>query len=84
MPAFLAQWRRLDGCRGGRAALRPRRNVVELRWSHCRNGSAVEHDRITDADHGWPGEDDVDGLDGFAEHSPNLVIPRALPQRLSV
>jgi len=23
-------------------------------------------DRITDADHGWPGEDDVDGLDGFA------------------
>ena len=66
VPAFLKQWRRLDGCRGGVRRVRPRRNVVELRWSHCRNGSAVEHDRITDADHGWPGEDDVDGLDGFA------------------
>jgi len=66
VPAFLRQWRRLDGCRGGAQRHKPRRNVVELRWSHCRNGSAVEHDRITDADHGWPGEDDLDGLDGFA------------------
>jgi len=66
VPAFLKQWRRLDGCRGAVQRHRPRRNVVELRWTQCRNGSAVEHDRITDADHGWPGEDDVNGLDGFA------------------
>jgi polyhydroxybutyrate depolymerase len=66
VPAFLRQWRRLDGCRGGAQRSRPRRNVVELRWPTCSQGTAVEHDRITDADHSWPGEDDIDGVDGFA------------------
>ena len=66
VPAFLKQWRRLDGCHGGAQRRAPRRNVVELRWSNCAQGAAVEHDRIEDADHGWPGEDDIDGIDGFA------------------
>ena len=66
VPAFLKQWRRLDGCHGGATRSKPRGNVVELRWSHCANGTAVEHDRIIDADHSWPGYDDVDGITGFA------------------
>lgn len=66
VPAFLAQWRRLDGCRGAVRRLAPRANVVELRWSPCAGGTVVQHDRIVDADHGWPGEDDIDGVDGFA------------------
>ena len=66
VPAFLKQWRRLDGCTGAAQRRSPRRDVVELRWSKCARGTAVEHDRITDADHGWPGEDDIDGIDGFA------------------
>jgi polyhydroxybutyrate depolymerase len=66
VPAFLKQWRRLDGCHGAARRSKPRGNVVELRWSNCARGTAVEHDRITDADHSWPGEDDIEGLDGFA------------------
>lgn len=66
VPAFLKQWRRLDGCHGGATRGKPRGNVEEFRWSHCANGTAVEHDRILDADHSWPGYDDVDGITGFA------------------
>jgi polyhydroxybutyrate depolymerase len=66
VPAFLKQWRRLDSCRGGALRGKPRSDVVELRWSHCADGTAVEHDRILDADHSWPGYDDIDGMDGFA------------------
>jgi polyhydroxybutyrate depolymerase len=66
VPAFLAQWRRLDGCKGRPRRIAPRSNVVELRWSRCRGGAVVQHDRITDADHGWPGEDDLRGVEEFA------------------
>jgi polyhydroxybutyrate depolymerase len=63
---FLAQWRALDGCTGAGRTLRPRRDVIELRWSRCRGGAIVQHDRIRDADHGWPGEDDLQGRDRYA------------------
>ena len=57
--AFLAQWRRLDAC-GGRAQRHaPRRTVAELRWTGCARGTMVVHDRISDAEHGWPGESDL-------------------------
>lgn len=63
---FLAQWRRLDGCPAAARRSFPRREVTELRWEPCRAGSAVEHDRIADAEHGWPGENDVDGRRGYS------------------
>jgi polyhydroxybutyrate depolymerase len=63
---FLAQWRRLDGCPGAARRAYPRRGVTELRWEPCRSGTAVEHDRITDAEHGWPGEADLDGRATFS------------------
>lgn len=66
VPAFLAQWRRLDGCPAAARTTHPRHGVTELRWSPCRSGSAVVHERIADAEHGWPGEDDVTGARGFS------------------
>ena len=66
VPAFLAQWRRLDGCSGAAQRVRPHADVTELRWARCRAGVVVQHDRISDADHGWPGEDDLGGVDAFA------------------
>jgi len=45
VPAFLSQWRRLDGCRGPARRLTPRSDVVELRWSHCAGGAVVQHGR---------------------------------------
>jgi polyhydroxybutyrate depolymerase len=68
--AFLAQWRRLDRC--GAAAQRTtlERNVTQLRWASCAGGAVVQHVRIEDADHGWPGEDDL------AERSEFATTPR--------
>ncbi len=60
VPRFIAQWLRLDGCPRvvtGRSS--PADDVIELRWSPCRSGSAVIHDRIRDEVHGWPGADAV-------------------------
>jgi polyhydroxybutyrate depolymerase len=62
--AFLAQWRRLDACPRKQTRLTPRPNVVELRWGVCAGGTVVQHDRISDAEHGWPGEDDLTGAGG--------------------
>ena len=30
-------------------------NVQELRWA-CAEGRVIVHDRVVDAEHGWPGE----------------------------
>ncbi len=66
VPKFLAQWRALDSCRGAPVQRRPRANVTELRWAACAGGAVVQHERIADAEHGWPGEDDLDGRGGFS------------------
>lgn len=63
---FLGQWRQLDGCVGRPGAQAPHPGVIELRWAGCRGGVVVEHDRIRDAEHGWPGEDDLDDVRQFA------------------
>lgn len=64
--AFLAQWRRLDVCRGRAQRRAPQPSVAELRWTGCAAGTMVVHDRITDAEHGWPGEDDLGRRPGFS------------------
>jgi polyhydroxybutyrate depolymerase len=66
VPRFLAQWLRLDGCPGKAMRRSPERGVTELTWAPCRGGSAVVHERIQDAEHGWPGGDDALGRHGFS------------------
>jgi polyhydroxybutyrate depolymerase len=66
VPALLAQWRRLNGCSRRAARRTPQRLITELVWRGCSAGSVVAHVRVTDAEHGWPGEDDVDGSRGFS------------------
>ncbi len=66
VPRFLAQWLRLDGCRGAALRRSPKPGVDELRWSPCRGATAVVHERIHDAEHGWPGANDVSGRSGFS------------------
>ena len=67
---FLAQWQRLDSCTGAVRSSTWRPNVLQLRWASCAGGTIVEHVRISDADHGWPGEDDL------TEHSEYAATPR--------
>jgi polyhydroxybutyrate depolymerase len=52
---WLRDWLDRDGCHGTAARSTPEANVQELRWT-CPGGRAVVHDRVLDAEHGWPGE----------------------------
>jgi polyhydroxybutyrate depolymerase len=53
--SFLGQWRSLDGCRGASKRTTPRPGVTRLTWGHCASGSVIEHLKLADTDHGWPG-----------------------------
>lgn len=64
--AFLAQWRRLDGCTPAVETTQPYGPVTELRYGACAGGAVVLHDRIAGQDHGWPGEDDLRELSRYS------------------
>jgi polyhydroxybutyrate depolymerase len=66
VPGFLQQWRSRDACPARPTQRRPNPNVWEVRWSNCAGGTVVQHDQIADAEHGWPGEDDLDGQTAFS------------------
>ena len=52
---FLYEWRRRDNCHGPADRRKPASNVQEF-WWHCADGRSVAHERVVDAEHGWPGE----------------------------
>ncbi|HEY7619393.1 MAG TPA: PHB depolymerase family esterase [Solirubrobacteraceae bacterium] len=52
---WLAQWRRIDGCRGRARRIVPATGVTEIAWRDCAEGTRVEHVRLDGAAHGWPG-----------------------------
>jgi polyhydroxybutyrate depolymerase len=54
---FLGEWTQLDGCTGGARRTTVRPGAVQLLWSHCAGGSVVEHLRLAQTNHGWPGGD---------------------------
>lgn len=63
---FLAGWRGRDRCASRARRTAPARGVLELRWT-CPDGREVVHDRIADAEHGWPGESSLRaGEDAFS------------------
>jgi polyhydroxybutyrate depolymerase len=51
--AWLRGWLRRNGCTGAARRSTPDTQVQELRWT-CPNGVVVVHDRVLDAQHGWP------------------------------
>jgi polyhydroxybutyrate depolymerase len=61
VPAFLAQWRAIDGCTGATLLRIPRAGVLQQRWPACTGGTVVQSIRIDDAQHGWPGQDHLGG-----------------------
>jgi polyhydroxybutyrate depolymerase len=58
---YLQEWRERDGCTTAPARSTPADDVTELRW-RCAGGRVVVHDRVTDAEHGWPGEDSLEAF----------------------
>jgi polyhydroxybutyrate depolymerase len=64
--SFLAQWRRLDGCTGVPREHGVADGVQELRSTRCAGGTQVVHDRVEEAEHGWPGAGDITGAEDFS------------------
>jgi polyhydroxybutyrate depolymerase len=50
---WLRGWLRRNNCTGAARRSAPEDKVQELRWT-CPNGRTVIHDRVLDAQHGWP------------------------------
>jgi polyhydroxybutyrate depolymerase len=55
--SFLGEWTELDSCHGQAQRTTPSPGVTVLVWRQCAGGSVVEHIRLADTDHGWPGGD---------------------------
>jgi polyhydroxybutyrate depolymerase len=55
---FVDEWRGRDRCPSPAKRSAPAHDVQELRWP-CAAGRVVVHDRVLDAEHGWPGEDSL-------------------------
>ena len=53
VPTWLRGWRHRNRCTGAARRSEPAADVQELRWT-CPNGVTVVHDRVLDAQHGWP------------------------------
>lgn len=53
VPTWLSGWRRRNGCTSAARRSEPDEQVQELRW-RCPKGVTVVHDRVLDAQHGWP------------------------------
>lgn len=51
-------WLARDHCTAPARRSTPAPRVQELRWA-CADGRVVAHDRVLDAQHGWPGEDSL-------------------------
>jgi polyhydroxybutyrate depolymerase len=55
---YVDEWRARDKCPDPPKRSVPAHNVLELRWT-CADGRVVAHDRVIDAEHGWPGENSL-------------------------
>lgn len=71
---WLQDWATRDGCASGPTMFLQTPRVVGLQWSHCRNGTAVEHYRIIGGTHSWPAS-----INGHSTASAIWQFFQALP-----
>jgi polyhydroxybutyrate depolymerase len=55
---YVDEWRARDNCPGAPRTSGPAPDVLEQRWT-CAQGRVVAHDRVIDAEHGWPGRNSL-------------------------
>jgi polyhydroxybutyrate depolymerase len=55
---WLRDWLSHDHCTTAAHRTAPAPRVQQLRWT-CPQGRIVQHERVLDAQHGWPGEDSL-------------------------
>jgi polyhydroxybutyrate depolymerase len=72
---YLNVWLNADGCSSASKVFFQQGDVTGNEWTQCANGTAVEHYRVSDGGHTWPGAGAVPVL-GFTTHviDANAVI----------
>lgn len=72
---YLNVWLTHDQCSSSSDVIFQQGDVTGLEWKHCANGTVVEHYRISDGGHVWPGGGNIATL-GYSTHviNANVVI----------
>jgi polyhydroxybutyrate depolymerase len=64
---YLNFWLTRDKCTPANQVIFQEGDVTGLEWPHCANGSMVQHYRISDGGHTWPGSNPTLGI-GYNSH----------------
>ena len=72
---ILNLWLSLDHCQDTNKVIFQKADVTAFEWSDCAPGVVIDHYRISDGGHTWPGSDPIPSL-GFTTHTidANVVI----------
>ena len=70
---YLNFWLAHDKCNLSSKVIFQKADVTGLEWSHCANGTVIEHYRITDGGHVWPSSNPTLGI-GYNSHTIDTSV----------
>ncbi len=70
---YLNFWLAHDNCNLSSKVIFQKADVTGLEWSHCANGTVIEHYRISDGGHVWPGSNPTLGI-GYNSHTIDASV----------
>ena len=70
---YLNFWLAHDKCNLSSKVIFQKADVTGLEWSHCANGTVIEHYRITDGGHVWPSSNPTLGI-GYNSHTIDASV----------
>jgi polyhydroxybutyrate depolymerase len=78
---YLDFWLAHDKCNPTNRIIFQKADVTGTEWPHCANGTVIQHYRISDGGHTWPGSNPTLGI-GYNSHTidANVVIWNFLSQ----
>lgn len=66
--AYLNFWLERDKCKLANQVIFQKADVTGLEWTQCANGAVIQHYRISDGGHVWPGSNPTLGI-GYNSHT---------------
>ncbi len=70
---YLNFWIAHDQCKPSSKVILQKADVTALEWSQCANGAIIQHYRISDGGHVWPGSNPTLGI-GYNSHTINASV----------
>jgi polyhydroxybutyrate depolymerase len=70
---YLNFWIAHDQCKPSSKVIFQKDDVTALEWSHCTNGAIIQHYRISDGGHVWPGSNPTLGI-GYNSHTIDASV----------